>query len=59
MENTVALDTNPKADAEYEAGVDALIAEMKQMRTQMEEDQRDIERLRIETDLILAQMKAT
>ncbi len=59
MENTVALDTDPKADAEYEAGVDALIAEMKQMRTQMEEDQRDIERLRIETDLILAQMKAT
>jgi hypothetical protein len=48
----------PKADAEYEASVDMLIAEMKQMRTQMEEDQRDIERLRIETDLILAQMKA-
>lgn len=58
MENTAVLDMQPKADAEYEASVDMLIAEMKQMRTQMEEDQRDIERLRIETDLILAQMKA-
>ena len=58
MENTAVLDVNAKADAEYEAGVDALIAEMKQMRTRMEEDQRVIERLRIETDLILAQMKA-
>ncbi len=36
MENTIMLDTNAKADAEYGASVDTLIAEMKQMRTQME-----------------------
>ena len=58
MENTAALDTNPKADAECEANIDELIAEIKRMRAQMEEDQRDTERLRIETDLILAQMEA-
>jgi len=52
------LNTIPKADAEYEADVDALIAQMKHVRTQMEDDQREIERLRAETDLILAQIKA-
>jgi hypothetical protein len=59
MENTAVLKITPKADAEYEASVDALIAEMHQVRTQMQNDQREIERLRAETDLILAQIKAS
>ena len=59
MENTVVLNTSPKADTEYEAGVDALIAEMNQVRAQMATDQREIERLRAETDLILAQINAS
>ncbi len=59
MENTAVLSTNLRADAEYEADVDALIAQMKQVRVQMEDDQREIERLRAETDLILAQIKAS
>lgn len=58
MENTAVLNTIQKADTEYEADVDALIAQMKHVRTQMEDDQREIERLRAETDLILAQIKA-
>ncbi len=59
MENTAVLKNTLKADAEYEANVDALIAEMNHVRAQMESDQREIERLRAETDLILAQIKAT
>lgn len=49
----------PGTDAGYEAEVDALIAEMGWVRIQMQDDQREIERLRAETDLILAQMKAS
>ena len=59
MDNTGVLKNVPKADSEYEADVDALIAEMNSIRAQMKSDQREIERLRVETDLILAQMKAT
>lgn len=59
MDNTAVLNNIPKADTEYEASVDALIAEMNQVRIQMEKDQREIERLRAETDLILAQIKAS
>ncbi len=59
MENTAVLNTISKADAEYEADVDALIAQIKHIRAQMEDDQRQIEKLRAETDLILAQIKAS
>lgn len=58
MEQTVTLDMTPKADADYEAAVDDLIAQMKQGREQMADDQREIERLRAETNVILTQMKA-
>jgi len=58
MENTATLDVSPQADAEYEAAVDSLIAQMKQTREQMADDQREIERLRAETSVILAQLKA-
>lgn len=59
MDNTAVLKNIPRADAEYEAEVDALIAEMNRVRIQMQNDQREIERLRAETDLILTQMKAS
>ncbi len=59
MENTGVLNSTSRADAEYEADVNVLIAQMKHIRAQMEDDQREIERLRAETDLILAQIKAS
>jgi len=59
MDNTVVLTNTPKADAEYEADVDTLIVKMNHIRIQMQNDQREIERLRAETDLTLAQMKAS
>lgn len=58
MESAAPLEVTPKADAEYEAAVDNLIAEMKRIREKMADDQREIERLRAETRAILAQMKA-
>ena len=38
---------------------DNLIAEMKRIREQMADDQREIEKLRAETGTILAQLKAS
>lgn len=58
MDTTPTLELTPKADTEYEAAVDTLIAQINQVRAQMADDQREIERLRAETDVILAQMKA-
>lgn len=59
MNKTATLENFPKADAEYEAAIDNLLTEMKRTRMQMADDQRDIERLRAETRVILAQLKAT
>ena len=58
MEQVVTLET-AKQDKEYEAAVDTLIAQMKNVREQMADDQREIERLRAETNTILAQFKAS
>ena len=58
MNKTIALEERPKADAEYEAAIDSMVEEMKRMREQMADDQREIERLRAETQVILSQLKA-
>ncbi len=58
MDKTVAFEDLPKADAEYESAIDNLIHEMKRIREQMADDQREIERLRAETQVILTQLKA-
>ena len=59
MEPTATLEVKPQADAEYEAVIDNLIAEMKRTRDQMADDQREIEKLRAETRIALAQLKTS
>lgn len=49
METTSLTAPEPKADAEYEAAIDGLIAQMRRLRTEMADDQREIEKLRAET----------
>ncbi len=58
MDKTATFNTSPQADAEYESAIDNLINEMKRIREQMADDQREIERLRAETRVIIAQLKA-
>jgi hypothetical protein len=58
-EEAATLEAVPKADAEYEAAIDNLIVEMKRIREQMTDDQREIERLRAETRAILTQLKTS
>lgn len=48
----------PKTDAEYEAAIGNLLTEMRRTRGQMANNQREIERLRTETQVILTQLKA-
>ena len=57
METTLTLE--PKTDAEYEAMVDHDLSRLKQMQQKMDEDQREIESLRAETDAILADIMRT
>ena len=58
MEQTATLDAAPKTDAEYEAALDQIIAQMKGVREQMANDQRDIVRLQAETDVLLTKLQA-
>ncbi len=57
MEQTITLDAVPMTDAECEAAIDRLLAEMTQVRRQMADDQRDIERLQAETRVLLSRLK--
>lgn len=59
MEQMAVLETAPRADAECEAAVHALITQMKRMREHMAYDRREIEKLRAETNAILAEMKSS
>ncbi|MGI4789915.1 MAG: hypothetical protein ACRYFS_13820 [Janthinobacterium lividum] len=51
---TVISDRAPTTDAEYEAIVDYNLGQLKIMQGKMDEDQREIEMMRTETDAILA-----
>jgi len=57
MEKTTALDTTPKADAEYESAIDRYLAEMERMKDDMDERQSRIGQLQAETEAMLAQLK--
>ncbi len=47
----------PQSNAEYEAAVDHILAEIKHQHEQMANDQREIERLRADTRAILQRLK--
>jgi prefoldin subunit 5 len=50
-------DTAPNVEADYEAAIDRLTAEMARMKEQMDERQCRIEQLQAETEAILAEVK--
>lgn len=58
MEKTSALDATPNVDAEYESAFDSYLAEMEQMKQDMDERQSRIEQLQTETEAMQAQLKA-
>ena len=45
---------SPQTDAEYEMVIEQRLEEMKRIREQMSEDQDDIDRLKVETQAIIA-----
>lgn len=51
---TVTFEKTPTTDADYEAIVDRNLSHLKLMQQKMDEDQREIETMRAETDAILA-----
>jgi hypothetical protein len=59
MEKTITLDVKPTTEVGYEAIVDQCFLEMKHMQLKMDEDQQEIETLRAEMDMILADIKQT
>lgn len=59
MDKTVTLDVAPNVDAEYESTIDQYLGEAKLLQEQMKKDQREIETLRAETDVILMDIMRT
>ena len=61
MENDTILDVVPgsASDQEYEAIVDRNIARLKLMQQRMDDDQREIEMLRAETDAAIESVMQT
>lgn len=59
MDKTTTLAVTPNTDAEYESAIDRYLSEMKRMKVQMAEKQREIETLRAETDAILKDIMQT
>ena len=53
---TITFDKTPTTDAEYEALVDHNLSRLKLMLQKMNEDQREIEAMRAETDAVLADL---
>lgn len=53
---TITLDRTPTTDADYEAIVDHNLSRLKQIQQKMDEDQQEIEAMRAETDVILAEL---
>lgn len=53
---TITLDRTPTTDADYEAIVDRNLSRLKQIQQKMDEDQREIEAMRTETDAVLAEL---
>lgn len=59
MDTSATLNKAPLTDAEYEAIVDQHLAQLKLMQRKMDDDQREIEALRAETDATLADIMKT
>lgn len=57
MNNATAFDATPKVDAEYESAIDRYLAEMEKMKIEMDERQTRIDRMRAETEAVLAGLK--
>ena len=53
---TTTFEKTPTTDAEYEAIVDYNLSRLKQMQQKMDDDQREIETLRAETDAVLSDL---
>ena len=56
VESTLDL-LSPQTEAEYEMAIEHYLDEMKRIREQMNEDQDDIDRLKAETQAILAELR--
>jgi hypothetical protein len=57
MENTITTEVSLKTPSDYEAAIEQCLAEMQRLHEQMERDQEDIDRLRTETKMLLAELK--
>lgn len=57
MENTITTEVSLKTPPDYEAAIEQCLTEMQRLHEQMERDQEDIDRLRIETKTLLAELK--
>lgn len=53
---TITFEKTPTTDADYEAIVDRNLSRLKQIQQKMDEDQREIEAMRAETDVVLADL---
>lgn len=58
MENLVSSPPSLQTAAEYEAAVEQLLAEIRRLNEQMQDDRLDIERLRIETQMLKVETRA-
>ncbi len=58
MENTIATEVSLKTRADYNAAIEQCLTEMQRLHEQMERDQEDIDRLRVETKALLDELKA-
>ena len=59
MESLLEKAAPDKTDEEYQSAIDQVVAAIKTLREEMNTDQREIEALRAETRVILAQLKAS
>jgi hypothetical protein len=57
MKHTIATNVSLKTPADYEAAIEQCLAEMQHLHEQIERDQEDIDRLRVETKALLAALK--
>ena len=58
MNDVVSSQSLPQTAADYEAAVEQLLAEMKRLNQQMQNDRTDTERLKDETQTLKAETRA-
>jgi len=57
MTDTTLAYREPRTDAEYKTAIDDIVAELERIDERIELDQREIDRLKLETRAILATLK--